>query len=182
MKLTLNLATRPYVNRSLLYAVYAGLLVVLSLVTILSLLSYLRSREASQRLRQHIAELKRQTLPASPGESYSAADYALLVRRIEFANTVLERDSLRRSLLFDRIEALMVDGIRLRSLQPDFKTRSVRLSGTATEVVTLRRFLDRLVASPAHAQVYLLQQSQRKTSGDDTGVDFSIELREKVEP
>lgn len=182
MKLTLNLASRPYVNRSLLYATYGGLLVVLLLLALLNLYNYLRGRQEEARLQERIAELQRGSAPASTGEPYSAQEHEGLRRRILLANAILERDSARPSALFERLERQLVDGVRLATVQPDGKGRSVRLGGNAADVATLRRFLDRLVATQGDARVYILQQSQRKGADGPEGIDFAIEVHEGGEP
>lgn len=180
MKLTLNLATRPYVNRPLLYAIYAGIGTILLLLAGLNLLNGWRSFEDTRRLRGRIAELEQRSALAVKGSSaYSAEGYVRLNRRIVFANELLEQDNVRWSLLFDRLETLMVDGVRIRGLQPDFKGHTVRLSGVASSVGVLRQFLSRLVAAPDFKRVYLLQQSERKGSDPQgPGVDFTISLTE----
>ena len=180
MKITLNLATRPYINRPLLYAIYAGICTILLLLAGLNLLNGLRSFEETRRLRERIAELEQRSSLAAKGASgFSPEGYIRLNRRIVFANELLEQDSVRWSLLLDRLENLMVDGVRMRGLQPDFKNRNVRLAGSASSIDVLRQFLSRLVASPDFKRVYLLQQTESKGSqAVRGGIDFTISLTE----
>ena len=101
--------------------------------------------------------------------------------KIAFVNDILHRDSFRWTQMFDRLEESAVEGVSVRSLQPDYKDRSLQLRGVAAGVDELRSYLDSLIASPHFSEVLLLEQSRTEV-GEATGVKrtalaFSIVLR-----
>jgi len=180
MKLSLNLASRVYVNRRTLMTSYIAVAVLLVLLLGLNLSSVLRARAEAEKIGGRIAELKRAgaRVPAEDA-GYSPQTHDELKKRILFANALLERDHLRWTELLDQLEESTPDGISIQSFQPDYKSGAVKLSGVADSVADLRRFLDRLVASPHFSRVFLFQQAnlQSAKTGDVNGLSFSIELK-----
>lgn len=176
MKISLNLASRPYINRSLLYAVYSAMLAALVLLGALNFYSFLHGRREEVNMRRHIEELQRSNTTETDTAAYSVQEHEALRRRIRIANRILQDDSKRPSAIFDRLEQQLVNGVLLSAVQPDLNKQTVRLAGNAENVEALRRLLERLVASTDYRNVYLLQQTQRTGSAGPEGIDFSIEL------
>jgi type IV pilus assembly protein PilN len=180
MKLSLNLASRVYVNRRSLMTVYVIVVVLLVLVLALNLITLLRSRAETAKIGERLADLHRAGVRLPEGEiGYSAQALEALNKQILFANILLERDHFRWTDLLDQLEESTPAGISIRGIQPDYKSGVVKLSGVALSVADLRRFLDRLMVSPHFSRVFLFQQSeiQGATPGDRAGVSFSIELK-----
>lgn len=183
MKLSLNLASRVYVNRRALMSVYAILTVLLVLLLALNLSSLWRSRAETAKISERLAELQRAGARLPEGETgYSAQALDTATKQVSFANTLLERDHFRWTDLLDQLEETTPYGISIRGIQPDYKSGVVKLSGVALSVADLRRFLDRLAVSPHFSRVFLFQQANIKDSktGDADGVSFSIELKRVV--
>lgn len=175
MKYTLNLASGTYINRRHLYGLYTAVGIVFVVLLGFNLVSLLQSRARTAESEQRMAELRG---PAgASGQVVNAGDVQQLSRRIEFANTLLERDAFRWTALLDQLEEHLVDGVSIRGLKPDYKSGSLQISGVASSVGTLRRFLDRLAASPNFANVYLKQQSSEMNEEETTVIAFSIELQ-----
>lgn len=183
MKLTLNLASRTYVNRRLLYLGYA-----LVLGTLVLLLAFGAHR--AWRLRAHSLQLGVQlsTLEKTLGEVgeetepvVTAAEMARQKAQVTSANAILERDGFRWTVLLDRLEEMTLEGVTIVSLQPDYKARSLRLTGQARSLKELRAFLDRLITSPAFSEVYLLQQGSAKvktaSGAERPALGFSLVLK-----
>jgi type IV pilus assembly protein PilN len=182
MKLTLNLASRTYLDRRLLYGCYlvaAGLLVLL---LAFGIGLHLRTRGQVKELRAHLAELERETVAAAPAadSSVPAAAYEKLLQEIAFANELLAQDSFRWTTLLDHLEEVVPAQVAISGIQPDYKGKSLNLTGMAREVEDLQRFLDNLLASEHFGDVYLLQQSRLKASGQNEAAgafSFNIVVR-----
>jgi type IV pilus assembly protein PilN len=185
MKLTLNLASRPYVNRRTLYLAYAALAAALVLLLILNSVYALRLRSSGEQVRQRLAELGGQGAGEGTVTEISPEAMRKQQENIAFANDILRRDSFRWTRLLDHLEESAVEGVAIRALQPDYKERSLQVKGVARGVDELRRYIDQLMASQHFSEVYLLEQSREKDSeksGKDSGpraagISFSIVLR-----
>lgn len=183
MKLTLNLASRTYVNRRALSLLYAVLIGILVLLLALNLSLFIRSQRHSARIRAHMAELDRELgqLRAEAGGDVAPEQLQELLVEISFANEILDKDSFRWTDLLNRLEELTFEGVTIRSLQPDYKQGSLKISGLAQDVGDLRRFMDRLFKSPYFKDVFLLQQGGAKVK-DNLGrerqaIEFGIVLK-----
>lgn len=179
MKLSLNLASRVYVNRRSLMIFYVITTVLLLLLLGVNLSLTWRTRAETAKIGERIAELKSagaRVPVANAGYSQQALEG--LEKRTLFANNLLERDHFRWTELLDQLEESTPAGISIRGVQPDFKSSAVKISGVARSISELRRLLDRLAASPHFSRVLLFQQANitDAKSGDVAGLSFSIEL------
>jgi type IV pilus assembly protein PilN len=182
MKLMLNLASRTYLNRRALYGFYAvvgGLLVLLLAIGVGLLIS---SQSQVRQIREHLAELGREAAGKenAEGKTFTPAAYEKLLADIRFANEILAQDSFRWTALLNRLEEVVPERVAVSGIVPDYKEKSLKLTGLARGVEDLQQFLDSLIASAYFSDVYLLQQSRLKDSGpiEAAGViSFSIVVR-----
>lgn len=182
MKLTLNLASRSYLNRRALYAFYLVASGLLLLLLAFGIGLHLRSQAQVRQIREHLAELGRETAGATQveGSTFTAAAYEKLLAEIRFANEILVQDSFRWTVLLDRLEEVVPQNVAIGSIQPDYKGHSLNLTGLARGVEDLQQFLDELIASAYFSDVYLLQQSRLKAAGQGEAagvISFSIVVR-----
>ncbi len=183
MKLSLNLASRSYINRRPLYAIYAIVLAVLIVLLVLNLSYYFRAQAQSRQLGARISQLN-QTLAKEHSKStlkVTKAQYDSLLKEIDFVNGILQKDSFRWTDLLNHLEKVVPDGVRIRGIQPNFKDNVLNLTGAARKVEDLQVFLDHLILSPDFRDAYLMQQS-RTTFKDESGrereaVNFTIVLK-----
>lgn len=180
MKLTLNLASRPYLNRRALYTGYAVLTAVLALLLALNLGFYMRSRAHGRQLTERLAELEREhsVEDKEATATFTPEAYEKLLKRIEFANGILEQDSFRWTDLLSHLEEVVPDNVGVTSIQPDLKGKTLRMTGSALRVEDLRQLLDNLIASPHFGDAYLLQQSRLSgKEGKSEGIGFTITVK-----
>lgn len=182
MKLTLNLASRTYLNRRALYGVYAVLTTVLVLLLALNLGLYLRSQAHARQIRDHLAEIEKETggTPAAGSGTFTPAAYEKVLEQIRFANEILDQDSYRWTALLNRLEEVVPERVAIGGIQPDYKGKTLNLTGQARRVEDLQRFLDNLIGSPDFSDVYLLQQAQVAPGGNGDGagaISFSIVVK-----
>lgn len=182
MKLTLNLASRSYLNRRALYTAYAALGTALALLLVLNLAFYLRGQGQVRHLKVRLAELDRELAGGQDvAADFSPSAYRQLLGEVAFANEILVKDSFRWTALLDRLEEVVPDKVMIRGIQPDYKAGSLRLTGQARRVRDLRLFLDNLILSPDFNDVYLLQQAREVSKSDRgrarEGIGFSIVVK-----
>lgn len=182
MKLTLNLASRTYLNRRLLYGLYLALSGLLAVMLALGIGFHVRSQAQTQQIRQHLAELGQETAAGTRAEEspISATAYEKLLKDIEFANELLAQDSFRWTTLLGRLEEVLPEEVAISGIQPDYRGKSLSLTGIAGGVEDLQQFLDNLLASAHFGDVYLLQHALLKEAdpSEATGaISFSIVVR-----
>lgn len=183
MKLTLNLASRTYLNRRALITFYWILIAALVALLVFNLLFFYRSQVQAQQIKGHLEELDRD-LAKGQGEAqtFNQQAYDKLLAEVDAANDIIAKDSFRWSDLLGALEQLVPEGVALRGIQPDFKDRSLELQGVAEDIPQLRSFLDRLVADERLGQATLLQQARIQPKdaggGESEVVAFSISVKE----
>ena len=75
----------------------------------------------------------------------------------------------------------MPDDVSIRTIQPNFKERSVQLTGVARDLSAMTRFVDNLLHSEDLAQAYLQRHSEvvSEPGGRSLAqVGFSLQIRE----
>lgn len=173
MHFQLNLATRNYVNRKGLYAVYTLLLMTLLGILSFNATALVQSRAQSKVLQERLTLLQG-TGDAEIGKEVDPQTVQRLNKQIAYANQLLAGDHYRWTQLFDQLEGMVVDGIGISMLQPDYQGKTLKLTGRARNVAVLRSFLDRLAQSKDFTKVYLLQQGLVADGGDE--ILFSLSL------
>lgn len=173
MKFALNLASHSYVNRKALYLVYGlvgGLLLLLLLLNLMTMYGLQRTRVD---ITQKIADLQFRAGSDADMAGYSPRALAELRQSIVVANELLQRDSFRWTQLLDRLEKLVPTRVRIRSISPDYKKKSVAISCEAKDLAAMNRFIDKLNQSGLYDRVLLSQQAFNvKTSI----LSFNLEL------
>jgi len=185
MQIELNLATRPYLNRravTLWILLVGGFMVLLLAIN----LGYVwQSYRQVKQIDQNLAELNRQLAeaPGLPMAEFNPKAYAEALKQVEADNQIIIADQFRWTKLLDRLEELLPDGVRIQTIQPDFKKKSVRLVAVARDVSGLTEFMDNLLGSTDFNQAFLSNQAETevKLPGGASGgsvVSFSLEIRE----
>jgi len=182
MKPSLNLATRTYLNRRLLYLGY-GVVIFLLLSGLTGFGYYFwNSYQTRRSIQVAIDQLQQQSLVAKGGAAvpFSTEAYQRVLQRVAFFNGVLEKDSFSWTHLLGRLETLVPQGVGLRSIQPDFHGRSLKISGLARNLDKLQKFLDNLLTTKDFSAVYLLNQARQASrqgrAGGSEELSFSIVL------
>jgi len=178
MKLSLNLASRRYVNQRALKRFYLLLSLLLVLVLTFQTKSYLQGRSEIESVRSSLAQL-RQQLQGGTVESLSAEQIDAQQRRFRQAQVLLQRDAFRWTALFDRLEKRLPAGASVRSFNPDYAQKSLVLTGVVRGLNDLQQLLDNLHAE--HFQQVFLQSQNRVEVSDGAGgkrsaLSFSIKL------
>ena len=181
MKVTLNLASRRYVNRRALSRL--GMIVVLLLLVVLTfqVRGFLSRQEQLQTYEKNLVEMEQdyKQLLGNAAQSLSPEQIKRKKEEFQQAQSLLQRDAFRWTLLFDRLETLLPAGVSITSFTPDYKAKSLDLSGNARTLSDLQRLLDSL-HKDSFAQVFLLNQAQVKVSdgkgGEVSALGFNVTL------
>ncbi|PLY04775.1 MAG: hypothetical protein C0622_02260 [Desulfuromonas sp.] len=178
MKLSINLASRRYVNQRAMQMVF--ILLVLALVAILLLQgnSLLQDYQLSQSYRTHLAELQKELKGTLP-ERLSPAEIAERRLLYEQADVLLTRDSFRWTVLFDKMEKLTPDGVSYQGFTPDYEKSNLKVSGVAKDLAALQSLLDNLYAA-GFDQVYLRNKGESSVDdgrgGKRLALTFSLDV------
>ncbi len=182
MEIKLNLASKPYLNRQnvrlclLLACAFMALLLVLNCIY-----GYQNYRQLSS-LESRFQELDKQIsgVPGAP-TSYTPEKYAVVKDKVAFANEVAAADQFRWTALLSRFEELVPADISIRTIQPNFKERSVQLACIARDVSAMTQFVDNLLTSQDLNQAYLQRHAEVESEVGGRKqllVGFSLIIRE----
>lgn len=169
MKLTINLATRRYINMRLLNAVLATGFLLMGLLLIFQV------REAANNQAElgHIKNLSAASA-TRPGATVSEAQLKALAGRIAFANTLIDKKALNWLSLLDRLEEVVPSGVSLTQIEPDLRNQQLKISGAARSFANLRSLLENMEQSKNFSEVYLLAQTETKVGLTQRGINFSV--------
>jgi len=163
MKLTLNLASRPYLNRRALRLTYAVIGALLLVLLLAQLNFWLQSNRQETLLQTRIGDLEQELGIAESGINYTPEQFEALSQRIAFSNDLIQKESFRWTVLLDKLEGVMTDNARITAIKPEFKAGNLTLDGQCKSVADLRKLLDSLIASADFRDVYLLSQAEGTT-------------------
>ncbi len=178
MKLSINLASRRYLNqRALMFILYC-VIAFLIIVLLFQGQAFLNSRQLAHEYQGHLDSLRVQ-LDGKRPRRLSPEDLVEQRQAYDQAELLLRRDAFRWTALFDRMEKLLPDGISLRSFSPDYAKNSLLLNGVARDLSSLQTLIGKLQAD-RFEQVYLKNQGEVDVDdgrgGKRTALSFSISL------
>lgn len=178
MKLTLNLASRRYVNERALKLACLLLVAFLLLLLLFQARTSLQSREQILAMNVAIEKLAQQLQGEIP-KRFSKEQIAAQQQDFAQAEALLRKDAFRWSALFDRMEGLLPENVSIRSFSPNYKEGSLVISGVAKNLIDLQDLLDNLHAD-SFRQVFLQNQNQIEVfdfqDEKRTALSFSILL------
>ncbi len=179
MKLTLNLASRSYLNRRALRFSYLAVSAVLVLLLAFNMYGYLRAHTRVGLLNDRLAELEQQqhVENGTVARKMTPKEQERLVADVEFANEILKKDGFRWTLLLDRLEDVVPERVNIQGIRPNYREGSFSLTGNARSVNDLRTFLDNLSGSPDFNDVYLLRQARQESNYGGSLVSFSLVVK-----
>jgi type IV pilus assembly protein PilN len=178
MRLTINLATRIYLNMRRLNLIVAAALAVLGILLLLNLYLIVTGVRDKERLKGEIAQLEGKEKSEKSAE-IPEKDYQALIGRIRFANGIIERKTLDWLSLLDKLEGVVPEGVAITSVQPSPKEGNLKLSGVARNFGALRKFVETLEESGEFTGVYLLSHSEVEGPQGEKGTGFNISCKAK---
>lgn len=180
MHFRLNLASRIYLDRRSVrrwLLLIGGLLALLLAANLFFGVRHVRQlRLVDERLAEIDGKLTAQRGAAAT--AYTPESLSRVKVQIGAANALIDADQFRWTALLSRFEALLPEDVAVRSLQPDYRDRSLRVTAVARDTAAMSALLDALLKSADMQQAFLLSQSQAELPDGETVVQFSIVIRE----
>ncbi len=190
MKLTINLATRRYVNLRQLNAVLAVCFVVVLLLLIYLVREVATNQAEINRIKGQMAAANRGPAGAPP---IPAAQMNELDAKIAFANTLIERKTTNWVELLDKLEQVVPAGVMITQVDPASQpgegekekekekekkgAQGIKVSGVALSFANLRTLLETMERTPGFSDVLLLNQGDVKAGTTQRGYSFSVSCK-----
>jgi type IV pilus assembly protein PilN len=178
MRLTINLATRIYINKRRLNFFIVAAFALMILLLLVNVRNIATEFGDIQRLNHGIAtfegKAKKSTSEAVPDKEYQA-----LLTRIKFANGLIEQKTFNWLMLLDKLESIVPDGIAIAAIEPSLKDDGLKLAGMAKNFGNLRKFMENLEESKYFTDIYLVGQSDTQVSPSQKGIGFNITCKAK---
>ena len=182
MEIKLNLASKLYLNRQ---RVRFWLLLTCAFMLLLLVLNCFYGYQNWRQLRlleSHFQELGGQVSGVQGDSSgYTPDKYAEVKSEVALENEIVAADQFRWTTLLSRFEELLPADVSIRTIQPNFKERSVQLSCLARDVSAMTRFVDSLLTSDDLNQAYLQRHGDVDSNvngSKQVQVGFSLVIRE----
>jgi Tfp pilus assembly protein PilN len=179
--ISINLARRPFYNRTLYLAAYAISAGVLLAMTALNGFTLIAERVALARLGRAQATLRQGLEDLDRGEArVRRALQGVQVARLEddshFYRQALTQRTFSWTRLFNRLEEVTPPDVKLRSIRPliDHDHVSIRVAGIAKTPEAFTDFEERLIRSRVFSDVY---PSSEDWQGDKRGLLFELGFR-----
>ena len=176
MRLTINLATRIYINKRQLNLFIGGALLILVILLLFNARNIAADLGEVGRLNSGIALLEGKSKSAKSA-AVPEKEYQALLERIKFANGIIERKSYDWLQFFDRLEGVVPDRVSVTSLEPSTRSGELKLTGIAMNFGALRKFVENLEGSGYFTDVYLVSQSDSQGPEGERGIGFTISCR-----
>jgi type IV pilus assembly protein PilN len=173
MKLTINLATRRYVNLRRLNAWLFGCMLLLGGL----LLFQVREAAYNQAELSRIKEQSAASAKRSTAAPVSQAQLKALSTKIRFANGLIEKKSVNWLKMLDYLEEVVPSGVALSQIEPNQREQLLKLAGVARTFADLRTLVENMEQSKNFSDVYLLSQSEAKVGLTQQGLQFTVSCK-----
>jgi type IV pilus assembly protein PilN len=171
MKLTINLATRRYLNLRLLNALLLACCVLLGALLVFKVREIAYNQAELGRIRNLSAATGTRTGGAP---AVSEAQLKALSAKTRFANDLIEKKSVNWLALLDRLEEVVPSGVAITQIEPVKHEQLLKISGAARGFGNLRTLLENMEQSKNFSEVYLLSQSETKVGLTQQGITFAV--------
>jgi len=179
--ITLNLASRPFRNNTIVGSVLAAVLAALIGVTIYNGYvflnyggTYRQLQEEEKRQRDRLAALESDERSLS--RQFQTRDFRRLYGRGQFAGDLILRRSFSWTLLFNRLEALVPPEVMMTAIRPHITGEKtvIRVDGIAKNHGGLIVLEDSLQKNPVFARVYPVYE--RRVNPNRPEIDFALDF------
>jgi Tfp pilus assembly protein PilN len=158
MRLKINFASREYLQARKVYLALMLLLAASVLVFAYNYRVYKLASSEGAALKSQI-ELQRRLTDAMAVKLAQARkkvdrrEVEATAMQAQFANMAIMKKAFSWTLFLNRLEDVVPDGVGIISIQPNFQTMDVDISGTALGMGQLTEFLTRLTRSPYYEDI-----------------------------
>lgn len=179
--ISINLARRPFYNRTLYLVVYGVCAGVILVMTVLNVYTFIADRialghlaDARSALQQEMGDLDREE--ARIRRSLQNVRLGRLELESQFAQDALLQRYFSWTRLFNRLEQVTPPDAKLRSIRPIIHPDhiEIRVTGTAKSPEAFTEFEEALIASPVFSDVY---PGSELWLGQQRGLQFDLGFR-----
>jgi hypothetical protein len=172
--LTINLATRPFRNNAVHWIALATFTLLLSGYSWYNVRAYNAAGGSLAELTQKLKEQREEfdALNAEVGNmttTVARMDLKTLNDRGSFANGIILGRLFSWTSLFDRLEKIQPEDVRLRSVRPTISREGIEVAvdGVSRDYSGILKFEEALLDSDYFSFVYPQQESSRESSGNE---------------
>jgi hypothetical protein len=177
--ITLNLASRPFRNNTVVGSVLAGIAALLIAATAANVYVFVRygGRDAALRAGRDADQGR---LVSVDGEERGLAqeiarrDFKRLYERGRFANDLILRRAFSWTLLFNKLETVVPPDVMMTAIRPNITADGivVRIDGVARNYAAFISLQEKLLANPVFSRVYPV--SERRLNPSLPQVTFAL--------
>ena len=179
--LHLNLASRPYRDYRPVYAVVVAMSLITAFLMLNNVETYYRYTRDTHSTRAKIASIEAQTqkereLEQSVQQRIKGLDLRRLSAQTRFVNAKLAERAFSWSRLFDELESILTDDVRLVSVSPSFSDEgpiSLRMDFEAKSGDGMITTINRMNTDPQFSDAF----PRNETARDDGTYVFSLTAR-----
>jgi hypothetical protein len=177
-RFSINLATKPFRNNAILWASMGICIVALCVFSWWNVRAFRTVDESlahwSEALSKRQDDMNRLAVDvASMNAEVGRFDLERLGERSEFANGIIMSRLLSWSTLFDRLEVVQPENVRLRSISPTVSSTGIDIAvnGISKDHESLLSFEEALLDSKYFKLVYPLQESSERNQSE---INFNL--------
>jgi len=166
-----NLASTPYYRNGKPRLLCWCLLILLVLAALLQAVQIQKMYKKIYTTERQISTLTATGSPRQTAHSFSDADKNRIDQNLVFATKLLRQDQFLWTRLFNNLETVTPDRVRVVAIKPNSKDQSVNVQAVAAGIKEMNQFITRLIASPAFSRVRLLSNGpvdKEKKNGAQT--------------
>lgn len=175
MHFTLDLASRPFIDRRLVNMVSAALGIILTVLLAGNGVRCITNLGEMRSIENDSAALQKRG--KGPALQVSEAERASMRTEIHFFNDIIRRRAFDWMDLLQQVENTTPKGIWLSSLFPDRKTGMIKVEGLAGSFGNVRAYLEQLEASGIFTDVLLVSHENTSLWEKANGVRFTVSFR-----
>jgi type IV pilus assembly protein PilN len=174
MRFTINLATKHHIDQRAVTLTLTAIILV-SMLTVLY--NGYRAVGNVQAIRQVEGQLAAISGSYRQGSGVSEKEYTALLGSVAYINDILMRKGREWLILFQRLEETVPAGVAITSVEPDIKTRTLKLQGVASSFSRMRLFVENLQGSPHFNTVSLENHAASSAPEGPSTVTFSLSCK-----
>jgi type IV pilus assembly protein PilN len=176
MNFDINLATRVYVNfRKVNFILTLLIFILISWISV-SLYSFNSNLEMTRKF----GEYKSRKMSGTRADKVSESDYSKFLAEVKSVNTILYGRSYDWLALLNNLERLVPDGVALKGLDPSGKGEFLKLTASARDFSSIRKFIENLEGSKSFTEVYLTDQTSMKAGNKQKGINFTVTCKAAI--
>ena len=182
MRITINLASRPFKNEVLFYFIYAMAVAAVVGLSFYNWLNYVHYADNSRKIKENIlqkeAALRRQRHELSYYESaFEPRKIEELRDLVDFINRIISWRKFSWTDFFNHFENLMPSRIMMVSIDPIVEEGRIRinLSLIGDGYPNILKFIENLEQSPVFFSVYPTMEGEKEHQGVKR-IDFKLQL------